>query len=383
MPRRVARTGWAALAVVAFPLAGIVALALAPVAGPSRDAVASLDGAGPLVLSTAALPARLAETGLYLPDGSVDPSNRPFAPQYPLWTDGAAKRRWVRLPAGAAIDASDVDAWRFPPGTTFWKEFAWEGRRVETRMIRRGLDGAWSFATYVWNEEQTDAVLAPAEGVPAAFALPASVAGTSGRRHSIPGRTDCITCHGSSPSVVLGFDALQLSDDRDPGVPHAEPLPPGAVTLRSLVAAGQLMPARPELVFAPPRIRASSPAERSALGYLSANCGGCHNDRGPLARLGFSFKQKVGSDVVASVTSPVAAHGRFVVPGVAAESSFVIAPGAPERSAALYRMRSRRAASQMPPLGTAVADTAAVALVTRWVEDLAATHGPVAVRKER
>lgn len=42
-------------------------------------------------------PARLAETGLYVGDRSdeVDPRNRSFAPQYPLWSDGMVKRRWV------------------------------------------------------------------------------------------------------------------------------------------------------------------------------------------------------------------------------------------------------------------------------------------------
>jgi hypothetical protein len=35
---------------------------------------------------------------------------------------------------------------------TFWKEFAWDGRKVETRMIRLMANGEWAFATYIWNE---------------------------------------------------------------------------------------------------------------------------------------------------------------------------------------------------------------------------------------
>ena len=34
----------------------------------------------------------------------------------------------------------------------------------------------------------------------------------------------------------------------------------------------------------------------------------------------------------------------------------------------LVRMRSRRPSTQMPPLGTAVVDDEAVALVTKWIE---------------
>src|SRR5512137_3035620 len=88
--------------------------------------VGSADGASP--------PPRLADTGLYSDPATltVDPRNLPFSPQYPLWSDGAAKRRWIRLPPGATIDASDPDEWDFPVGTRVWKEFTF-GRKVETR----------------------------------------------------------------------------------------------------------------------------------------------------------------------------------------------------------------------------------------------------------
>src|SRR5262245_45691543 len=78
------------------------------------------------------LPARLSETGLYLHGtvGAVDPGNLAYAPQYPLWTDGASKQRWLQLPEGTHIDASAPDHWQFPQGTRFWKEFSF-GTRTE------------------------------------------------------------------------------------------------------------------------------------------------------------------------------------------------------------------------------------------------------------
>ncbi|RPJ43551.1 MAG: hypothetical protein EHM19_08470 [Candidatus Latescibacterota bacterium] len=313
-------------------------------------------------------PPRLSETGLYLADGSIDPRNRPFVPQYPLWTDGAAKSRWIRLPDGSKIDVSDIDAWRFPAGTTIWKEFAWGGRKVETRMIRFAGEGEWVFATYLWNEEQSDAFLAPVEGVPGVIEIAA------GKRHSIPGIADCRACHGSAPSPVLGFSALQLSDERDPLAPHAEALRPGDLTLRSLVEEARLDPPRPELALHPPRIRESDPVGRAAIGYLSANCGGCHNDRGPLARLGFALLHDEAGDPNApepALATAAGARGRFLVPGVPADSSRIVAPGAPEHTALLHRMQSRRPASQMPPLGTVIADDDAVELLRRWIKSLA------------
>jgi hypothetical protein len=352
--------GLAALFVLAVVL---VALAAAvPAAGLSAG----------LAVPAEEVPQRLSETGLYLADGRVDPRNRPFVPQYPLWTDGADKARWIRLPEGGRIDVSDLDAWAFPPGTTLWKEFAWGGRRVETRMIQRLESGEWRFAAYAWTEDQTDAWLAPEEGVLGAYEL------ASGRRHAIPGTADCVNCHGSAPSPVLGFSALQLSDDRDPLAPHAERLPPGSVTLRSLVEEDRLEPPRPDLALSPPRIRERDPVARAALGYLSGNCGGCHNARGPLARLGLVLLHDAGGGAGTpepAVATVVEARGRWLVPGVPPEESRLVAPGAPERSALLVRMASRRPSSQMPPLGTVVADEEAVALVRSWIEGLGAVSG--------
>src|SRR5262245_15706298 len=150
-----------------------------------------------------AAPPRLSETGLYGSDGNVDPRNLSFVPQYPLWSDGAEKQRWIQLPEGSKIDVSDVDAWRFPAGTKLWKQFSWSGRKIETRMLWKVAGDEWIFATYLWNEDQKDAVLAPETGVPNVFEI------ARGKSHSIPGIEDCHACHQASPSTVLGFSALQ------------------------------------------------------------------------------------------------------------------------------------------------------------------------------
>ena len=78
-------------------------------------------------------PRFLSDTGLYsnVAKLTVDPRNRTFSPQYPLWSDGATKRRWVRLPEGSRIDVTDLEKWDLPVGTKFWKEFAFKGRHKE------------------------------------------------------------------------------------------------------------------------------------------------------------------------------------------------------------------------------------------------------------
>ena len=314
-------------------------------------------------------PALLSETGLYAGEGTtqIDPRNRPFTPQYPLWTDGAAKKRWIRLPEGAAIDATNLSRWEFPVGTRFWKEFSFNGRKVETRMLWRATAEAWVFASYAWNEAQTEAVLAPETGIPGA----AEVA--PGKRHSIPGVADCRSCHDSAGTEILGFTALNLSDDRDPNAPHAETLTREMITLRTLTEENLIFPKRPELITRPPRIAADSPTARAALGYLSTNCGSCHNQESSIASLGLILKHTPGAGNrepgTDALDTTINKRGHWVVPE-AQEESRLINPGRPESSAIIRRVKSRRPLSQMPPLGSVLVDREAVDLLTRWVHEL-------------
>src|SRR4051794_17627830 len=85
------------------------------------------------------LPAKLSETGLYSDAGTKTLADgvRPYHPQFELWSDGAEKARFVRLPDGVNIDTSDMDDWQFPAGTRLWKEFRFGGRLVETRILEK------------------------------------------------------------------------------------------------------------------------------------------------------------------------------------------------------------------------------------------------------
>lgn len=312
------------------------------------------------------LPGLLSETGLLSVQGSRGPGiqGAVFSPQYPLWSDGASKRRWVYLPHGMTIDVSDPERWEFPEGTKFWKEFAVGGRKVETRFLWK-RNGEWQFATYAWNDAQTDATLVPEKG------LLTTVEVAPGKRHRIPGATECRACHVSGRVEILGFNALQLSTLRDPDALHAEPLTPDMITLRTLNAERRLSPARPDWVSHPPRIAAPDRTTRTVFGYLSTNCGACHNSLSDLASLDLDLKattSRPAAPCPTSLTTTLDRPGKWEIASAPAGSSRRLAPGQPELSAILARMRSRRPSSQMPPLGTVVVDEAAVALLTKWIE---------------
>lgn len=301
----------------------------------------------------------LSETGLFVAGSTFQtaPGVLVFSPQYPLWSDGAAKRRWIWLPPGASVDAREPDAWQFPIGTRLWKEFSL-GRRVETRMIERLGDGSWRFAVYVWREDGSDAELAPTAGL---RALP--VDGAPNGRYAVPSETDCRACHEGGAAPVLGFSALQLSPDRDPLAPHAEPRGASDVDLPALVERGVLRNLSSALLEQPPRIQAASPTERAALGYLHGNCGHCHVDPResengvPLDLLLKQYVARVAS-AEAVRRSIFGAASRFRAHGTRdSERAEIIA----------LRMRSRDPRVQMPPLGTQTPDSLSLSLIERWI----------------
>ncbi|HET7291140.1 MAG TPA: hypothetical protein VFM88_01820 [Vicinamibacteria bacterium] len=305
----------------------------------------------------------LSSTGLYtnIATQQIDPQNRFFAPQYVLWSDGGTKGRWLRLPTGTRIDSSDMNRWVFPVGTKIWKEFVFQGRRVETRLMEKIAPGegtaAWSFRTFQWRADGSDAELASADGVrdvaPTAF----------GTQHDLPSQAQCTQCHNRGGDAVLGFSALQLSDALDPLAQR----PAESVTVDDLVDQGLLTHAP----ATDPRIAADTPSGRYAMGYLHANCGNCHNPGGTAGFLTMDLFHREGTrserDEQAYRTTVNRLTTAYVIPGLGASESFRIKPGSTSQSAILVRMNHRSDAHAMPPIGSEVPDEAGIRAVTDWV----------------
>jgi hypothetical protein len=316
----------------------------------------------------AVLPAELRCTGLYgdWTTRELACGVKSYAPAYALWSDGAGKRRYVSLPAGVSIDVTHPDAFQFPVGTSFWKEFTLpSGKLAETRLLRK-VEAGWVYTSYVWSEDQATAVQTN-DGVPNLYA--------SG--HTVPSRTECKQCHAGRPDYVLGWDAFLLG--------------PGAtdITSETLVAQG-LADWQGHADGAPNPLDVTVPGddvERAALGYLHANCGAsCHNATAPaLGRETGLFLNLDVTHLGSVVDTPAfkTANGRTPSPNapisslsVPASGPFVdLAPLDTSRSLILTRMQVRGSEAQMPRLATNATDTDGVARVKAWIEHMTAEHG--------
>jgi hypothetical protein len=185
-----------------------------------------------------------------------------------------------------------------------------EERRVETQLLLARPEG-WDAYTYVWNDAQTDAILAKGA---ARVRLP------SGREHLVA--TECTACH-SAEFPTLGLEAAQLDrDDAAFGTRRGNPL-------RTLEALKMLDAPVPRERYTPlARLDRYDPADRRARSYLHATCSFCHADleRDPCA------------------------------------SPWVL-PGHPEESPLLVAIAQAR----MPPVATLLPDARAIPVVSEWI----------------
>ncbi|HEX2875188.1 MAG TPA: hypothetical protein VHP33_28245 [Polyangiaceae bacterium] len=287
------------------------------------------------------LPERLSLTGLYAPESTaaVAPDVRPFRPRFELWSDGASKRRFIRLPPGSQIDTSDMDSWQFPVGTKVWKEFSREGVRVETRLLQR-LTGGWVGLAYLWQPDGADALAVPYGAIDAL-----------GTPHNVPASNECEACHGGRSSHVLGFSAVQLAQQTEPeGLSLDE--------LARLELISDVPAAAPELP--------GSDIEQAALGYLHANCSHCHNASRPKHGGSRCFDPRNDLDFLLRVDEAASVSET----GTYRTTSDVVDAGHPDDSPLLELVSQRSRFRQMPPLATEVVDDAAVALLRRWIEEM-------------
>ena len=301
----------------------------------------------------------LACTGLYGEAGEHWYSKRlgagvePFQPGTVLWSDHMDKQRFVSLPPGAVIDTTDPDAWMFPAGTKFWKEFSYQGKRIETRYLERATYG-WYAATFRWSADENSATLLTGGE--------RNVPGTFQDRYEVPATRDCARCHGGAKDDILGFSALLLSDENAQGL-----------TVQKLRTTGKLSTELPALKVP------GTPVERAALRYLHVNCGlSCHNPSFDAEAwwTGFYLKLEVGKLATVADTAAyrtgVGKESYIRDPVRSDRYLMLIAPGQPDQSAVVYRDGQRDSDMQMPPLATHTVDEAGLAAVKAWIQSLVA-----------
>jgi hypothetical protein len=298
-------------------------------------------------------PGELAEVGIYphAPDLSVVPEGALlYEPAWPLWSNGSDKHRYLILPAGTSIDTTDPAAWTFPPGALLFKTFLYDDgvqgcpRPVETRVMRKTLEGGWDYAVYGW-----DLAGEQAERLDIAEPNPIPVMGEQGAfEHHVPARIECRACHESARGEALGVERLQLSASLgDAATMQLEDLEEHGAFEQSVEA---------EMI-----VHADEDT-RNVLGMFHGNCVHCHNGSGgPSSSFDLRHDVALANTIGQETESSASAAGIRIV------------PGSPEQSI-LFQAFSGETddpeVKSMPPMGVDVRDAASIELLRRFISDL-------------
>jgi len=256
-----------------------------------------------------------------------------------LFTDYAEKQRLIKVPAGTTITVVNDGLPNFPDGTILVKTFYYfndkrepaKGKRlIETRLLIKN-NNQWVAGTYVWNQEQTEAILATSgSNTPVSWIDEnATVRKISYR---IPGARDCASCHNANNSLIpigLKVRNLNISVVRNGGsINQLQYLHETRVMNNVNPQQFSRLPAwQNEKYSIQDRVRA----------YLEVNCAHCHSDAGSCARSAVRFAWEI----------PLAATGIT------------------EKS---KRMVSLMAKGRMPRTGTTIVDSVALALIKQYFQ---------------
>ena len=327
-----------------------------------------------------AIPSLLSQTGAFMDLASLSPAQGviPYDMNAPLWTDGAAKQRWVVIPNDGAHDSpaenviySEEDAFEYPIGTVFIKHFALalDERTpevvtpIETRFLVREEDGGYYGFTYRWNAEGTDAEL-----LESSLLDPLAITNESGttrqQNWTFPGRSDCFTCHNQASGYVLGPKASQLNGDQfyaQTGITanQLETWNHIGIFEQSIDVAGL-----PGILTAKNLADGSASIEDRVRSYFDSNCASCHRPNGG-PRSEFDLRLNTPLEEAGLINGEV-------IEDLGIEGAKVIVPGDPEKSILFHRISQLGTSTAMPPLAKNKLDEPAIALIREWIIGLEA-----------
>lgn len=362
--REAGDAGREALSTASADAAEAEAVAVVSDAGSAdADADADAEDAGPDPCADAATPPSTLEcAGLYADFASqtLSPNAQPYAPAVPLWSDGATKERWIELPAGQAIDATDPNEWTFPIGTKVFKQFTYQGKRVETRLFQKVAANTWVHATYAWNADNTATTISYGATVPV---------DDDGGTWIIPTPDDCDSCHRGRSDRILGFEQVSLGLEGATGL-----------TLLQLVVQDLITPP-PALV----NLKVGDDGtglDAPALSWLHINCGvSCHNANENAQAYGAGMHLRLDPTLLdgtppTSTWDPLQSTIDVLCVSGSVAGQPRIVPGDPS-SSVVVQLMSMRGTLQMPPIASRFVDTTDVAAVADWIQHLSgADAGP-------
>lgn len=342
---------------------------------------------------------RIGNKAIKLPESVI-----PYEMNTPLFTDYASKLRTLWLPEGKQAKVMDGEI-QYPVGTiiskTFYYQFSVENGKVlmtsegdkslfdpeaglpldkvkliETRLLVHQEDG-WVALPYVWNEQQTDAVLEWA-GDSKQLTLSGIESGTDNSKaetsftYMIPDANQCAGCHAED-------DSRQAVKPLGPKIRHLNrnfTYATGEDNQLAYLIRNNLLDGLENLAGAPqnalwPNGRPDETLAHRARSYLDANCSHCHNPNGAARTSGLFLTMDTPLDARLGFCKRPIAAGKG-----AGNRPVDILPGHADQSILTYRIETTEPGEMMPELGRSLSHSKGVDLVSQWINQMDSGENP-------
>ncbi len=312
------------------------------------------------LIASDTLPATLSEFGFFNGSASQPSSDLiPYKLNTPLFSDYAEKQRFIYVPATGKLSAETGDGRIiFPVGTAIIKSFGYPGANgtlniIETRVLLYRASG-WVALPYVWRADGSDADLRVGGSRERVRFTDPSGAQRS-IAYGVPNKNQCKQCHESAKTIQpigprLGNMSFATKADE-----------------RRLLAR-MTMPGTPIQKWAKWDDPKSGSLDARATSYLSINCAHCHNPQGAASNSGLFFDGVVRDPANMGINKRPVAAGRG-----SGNMDFDIAPGHPEQSIMIYRLKSLDPGVSMPELGRTTTHDEGIKLLEQWIASMKAS----------
>lgn len=283
-----------------------------------------------------------------------------------LFTDYAKKKRFIWMPKGTqATYTTDGKIPVFPVGTVLIKNFYYDNTIpdngttiIETRLMIKKPEG-WIFAEYIWNNEQTEAVLDTEGGLKRVGwykdGEPMSL------NYKIPATTACATCHTAN-DVYTPIGVKPQNLNKMYAYADGE-----KNQLSKWVDTGYLDNKPAAINSSVDWTDASQPLELRVRAYLDINCAHCHSlgtscDYTPME---LSFQQSALPANLGICQEPV----DFVT----GNQQYIIAGQDVQGSLMHFRMSTNVQSEMMPTLGRTIVHEEGLQLIEDWINSIDTT----------
>ncbi|WP_309640791.1 hypothetical protein [Flavobacterium sp.] len=289
----------------------------------------------------------------------------PYKPTSELFSEYAKKSRFVWMPNGTkATYTSDAEVLNLPVGAALIKTFYYNNvqpanatKIIETRVMIRKSTG-WIFAEYVWNEDQTDALLQMTGSTVSISWLDENNAPQQ-VDYKIPAANDCRMCHDvSAESKPIGIKPQNLNSNYNytSGTKNQ---------LSKWVEFGYLENNLPATIVSIVDYKDTSKSlDLRVRSYFDINCAHCHQNGG---NADFTTIRMAFSET-ANPTNMGVCIGGLQVPGIT--HGYIVTPQDTSQSTLFYMMNTTNPGFRMPRVGRTIVHQEGVQLIEQWINSL-------------